>query len=302
MNTPLIISLCYTAGWFWCVLLGINGHTILAVTGAVPLILFQLYHIKNRDTAHYIQDVLLACFSVPLGTLLEMVFIQAHLVRYINSGPLLPPLWIVFLYPLFSLFFNHTIKIIQKSYLASFLFGLLGAPLSYFAGLSLGGLTFSYPLAVTWIALGFCWGLFLCLLTKIAKTIEIAAAETLAERDANHVIKLLYDGECPLCKREICHLQKKDDQSKVRFVNISSKEYLPTENNNIDYPEAMSQMHAIDGKGNTITGIPAFAAVYARCQFLVASTLLRLPFLQWLFKPLYTLFAKNRLWITGRVK
>lgn len=301
MNLSLLNSLCYTVGWFWCVLFGIHGQSIVATIGAVFLILFQLYCTKIKDTALYIQDVLLVIFSVPLGALLEIFFIQTNLIHYANTTKMLPPIWIVLLYQLFSLLINHSLKIIKKNYLASFLFGFLGAPLSYVAGISLGGLTFPYPLLPTWIMIGICWGLFLCLLTKIANIVEKATAETLEDRDSKINLKLLYDGECPICKREICMLQKKESQTKIKFIDISSKEFSSFENNNIDYNTAMSQIHAIDGRGNLLVGIPAFATVYARCQLLVISTLLRIPFIKRILKPLYTLFAKNRLWFTGRM-
>lgn len=301
MNLSLLNSLCYTTGWFWCVLFGIHGQSIVATIGAVFLILFQLYCIKIKDIALYIQDVLLVIFSVPLGTLLETFFIQTNLIHYAKTTKMLPPIWIVLLYPLFSLLFNHSLKIIKKNYLVSFLFGFLGAPLSYIAGISLGGLTFPYPLLQTWIMIGICWGLFLCLLAKIANIVEKATAETLEDRDSKNNLKLLYDGECPICKREICILQKKDSQTKINFIDISSKEFSPFENNNIDYNTAMSQIHAIDDKGNLLVGISAFATVYASCQLLVTSTLLRIPFIKMILKPLYTLFAKKRLWLTGRM-
>lgn len=181
------------------------------------------------------------------------------------------------------------------------LLGFLGAPLSYIAGISLGGLTFPYSFLPTWLMIGTCWGLFLCLLTKIANIVEKATAETLEDRDSKTNLKLLYDGECPICKREICILQKKESQTKIKFIDITSKEFSPFENNNIDYNTAMSQIHAIDGKGNLLVGMPAFATVYARCQLLVTSTLLRIPFIKKILKPLYTLFAKKRLWLTGRM-
>jgi predicted DCC family thiol-disulfide oxidoreductase YuxK len=301
MNLSLLNSLCYTTGWFWCVLFGIHGQSIVATMGAVFLILFQLYCTKIKDIALYIQDLLLAVFIVPLGVLLEIFLIQTNLIHYANTAKMLPPIWIVLLYPLFSLLINHSLKIIKKNYLASFLFGFLGAPLSYVAGISLGGLTFPYPLLPTWIMIGICWGLFLCLLTKIANIVEKATAETLEDRDSKTNLKLLYDGECPICKREICMLQKKESQTKIKFIDISSKEFSSFENNNIDYNTAMSQIHAIDGRGNLLVGIPAFATVYARCQLLVISTLLRIPFIKKILKPLYTLFAKNRLWFTGRM-
>jgi predicted DCC family thiol-disulfide oxidoreductase YuxK len=301
MNLSLLNSLCYTAGWFWCVFFGVRGQSMVAIIGAIFLILFQLYCVKIKDVSLYIQDVLLVIFSSPLGALLEMFFIQTNFIHYTNTTKILPPVWIIFLYPLFSLLLNHSLKIIKKNYLISFLLGFLGAPLSYIAGISLGGLTFPHPILQTWIVIGICWGLFFCLLVKIASVIEKATAETLKDRDSKDGLKLLYDGECPICKQEICILQKKDSQKKINFIDISSEEFSALEHKNIDYNTAMSEIHAIDVKGNLLVGIPAFVAVYARCQLLVISTFLRIPFVKKMLKPLYTLFAKKRLWITGRM-
>lgn len=300
MNLSIFNSLCYSAGWFWCVLFGINGHYILASIGAVFLIILQLYFTKIKDEGLYIQDLILSLLSIPLGILLEMFFIQINIIQYANNAKMFPPIWIVLLYPLFSLLINHSLKIIKKNYLISFLLGFLLAPFSYVAGISLGGLTFPYPLLQTWVMIGICWGLFLCLLVKIANIVEKATAETLDDRDSKTHLKLLYDGECPICNKEICLLKKKDNQTKIKFIDISSKDFSPLDNNNIDYNTAMNQIHAIDGKGNLLIGIPAFAAVYARCQLLVLSTLMRIPFIKSILNPLYTLFAKNRLMLTGR--
>lgn len=301
MNLSLLNSLCYTAGWFWCVLFGIQGQSIVAVIGAIFLTFFQLYYTKMKDIGLYVQDLILVIFSIPLGTILEMFFIQINFIHYTGAAKILPPIWIVCLYPLFSLLLNHSLKFVKKNYFVAFMLGFLGAPVSYIAGNSIGGLTFSYPFLQTWIVIGFCWGLFLCLLTKIANIVEKAAAETLSDRDSEIRLSLLYDGECPICKREICFLQKKENPTKVSFIDISSKEFSAMEHGNIDYNTAMSQIHAIDDKGNVLIGVPAFASAYARCQLLVTSTLLRIPFLKWVFIPIYKLFAENRLWITGRM-
>ncbi len=302
MNLSLLNSLCYTVGWFWCVLFGILDQALLAAIGAVFLILFQLYCTKIKNIALYIQDLLVVIFSIPLGTTLEAFFMQINLLHYTNTTTqVLPPVWILFLYPLFSLLLNHSLQILKKNYLAPFLFGFLGGPLSYIAGRSLGGLTFPYPLIPTWIIMGICWGLFLCLLTKIAKIVEKASAETLEDRDSKTRLELLYDGECPICKREICLLQKKDSEQRINFIDISLKDFSPPKHNNIDYNTAMSQIHAIDSKGNVLVGIEAFAAVYAYSRLLVLSTLLRIAFIKSLLRPLYRLFAKKRLWLTGRM-
>ncbi|MFI0435754.1 MAG: DUF2878 family protein [Parachlamydiaceae bacterium] len=301
MNLSWLNSVCYTTGWFWCVLFGIHGQSLVAIIGAIFLIVFQLYCTKIQTIALYIQDLFLVIFSIPLGALLEIFFIQTNLIHYANTTKSLPPIWIVLLYPLFSLLLNHSLKTIKNHQIASFLLGFLGAPLSYIAGISLGGLTFPSSLLYTWIMIGICWGLLVCLLVKIANIVEKATAETLEDRESKNCVTLLYDGECPICKREICFLQKKDNQTRIKFVDIASKEFSPFDNHNIDYQTAMSQIHAIDGQGNLFIGIPAFATVYARCQLLVMSTFLRIPFMKRILQPLYTLFAKKRLWITGRI-
>ena len=172
MNLSLLNSLCYTVGWFWCVLLGIHGQTLLAVTGALFLIGLQLYCIKRKDRDLYVQDLWLVIFSILLGILMELFFIRTDIIFYSITKTNFPPLWIICLYPLFALSFNHSLKFLQKNYLLPFLFGFLGAPLSYLSGSSLGGLTFPHALIPTWIILGICWGLFLCLLKKIALILQ----------------------------------------------------------------------------------------------------------------------------------
>ena len=250
MNLSWLNSICYTIGWFFCVIFGVQGHSILATIGAIFLILFQLYSTKINDIALYIQDLILATLSIPLGFFLEIFFIQTNLIYYTDLTENFPPIWIICLYPLFSLLLNHSLKFIKRNYLISFLFGFLGGPLSYIGGQALGAVNFSYPLKVTLLIIGVCFGLFLCLLRKIADIIEKATKETLKDRDSTSHLELLYDGQCPICKQEICMLQKKDDQRKIKFTDISSKEFFPFEETFIDYKTAMSQIHAIEDKKN----------------------------------------------------
>lgn len=300
MNLALLTSVCFTAGWFWVVIFGARGESPLAVLGGAFFVLFQLYVVKIKDIGLYIQDLLLVVFSLPLGVFLETFFIQAGLLHYPNTGSILPPIWVVSIYPLSFLLLNHSVKAIKRNYFMSFVVGFLAAPLNYAAESYLGGVTFLYSSLQTLTIIGVCWGIFLCLFSKIANIIAKAAGETLADRDSGNTLKLLYDGECPICNREICVLRKKDSRFKIRFLDISSKDFKPSENNDIDWKTAMSQIHAIDSEGNLLVGIKAFAAVYARCQLLIISTLMRIPFIESLLKPLYHLFAKNRLLMTGR--
>lgn len=49
-------------------------------------------------------------------------------------------------------------------------------------------------------------------------------------------IKMLYDGECPLCMREVNMLQERNKlYGTIKFVDISSNDYSPKENAGLDY-------------------------------------------------------------------
>lgn len=300
MRMAVFNSISYTIGWFWSVLLGIDGHPYLAVFGVGILVVLQLYYTKRIDPLLYIKDLILVLFSIPAGIFLEILFIQIGTIQYANHH-FFPPLWIIALYPLFVLLLNHSLVIVKKSLLLAFLFGFFGAPFSYWSGAALGGLTISQSILISWIVLGTGWGIFLCFFRNFTFTVERAANETFEDSQDKNALELLYDGDCPICKREICMLQKRDAKN-VAFVDIASKDYLASDHHHIDYSKAMNQMHAVDSSGNVLAGLDAFASVYARCRLTIIATLLRIPFIRFFLKPLYALFAKNRLLITGRYK
>jgi predicted DCC family thiol-disulfide oxidoreductase YuxK len=224
-----------------------------------------------------------------------MGLIHLGWLSYPSASTPLPPIWIISLYPLFSLLINHSLSFLKSSPFIAFIVGFIAAPLSYLAGVKMGGALFPHPLLSTWSVIGVLWGLFLVLLTAIAKSID-KAAEAVDEAP----LKLLYDGACPLCQREIAFLKKRAVKGRVIFVDISDPNFTSRENQGIDYKTAMTEMHAIDAQGNVLVGVPAFAALYARCRLPVLATLLRIPFIQAMLTPFYKHFAKNRLRITRR--
>lgn len=172
MNPSIFNSACYTVGWFWCILWGIQGKPIIAVVGALVLALVQIYNTKFLSRTLFIEDFLLAVISIPLGILLEMFFLNIDIIRYANSSGSFPPVWIIALYPLFVLQINHALNILKFGNIWYLLFGFLCAPISYIAGSNLGGLTFHVPITLAWIILGISWGLFLCLLGKLADEVQ----------------------------------------------------------------------------------------------------------------------------------
>ena len=54
-------------------------------------------------------------------------------------------------------------------------------------------------------------------------------------------IKMLYDGGCPLCMREVNMLRRRDTGvNKIRFVDIDAPDYDPAQNAGISYEEVLS--------------------------------------------------------------
>ena len=52
---------------------------------------------------------------------------------------------------------------------------------------------------------------------------------------------MLYDGDCPLCKREVNSLRSADTQGNIHFVDIGAEDYVPSEHANISYEEVALQ-------------------------------------------------------------
>lgn len=76
-------------------------------------------------------------------------------------------------------------------------------------------------------------------------------------------IRMLYDGDCPLCLKEVDFLRKRDEGvGNIDFVDISSPDYLPQNNAGIDFGTAMGTIHAIRADGSVITGIQVFQELY----------------------------------------
>ncbi|MEO1591739.1 MAG: DUF393 domain-containing protein [Cyanobacteria bacterium J06632_22] len=114
-------------------------------------------------------------------------------------------------------------------------------------------------------------------------------------------IKLLYDGECPLCLREVNFLQRRDNgRGRVAFVDIADANYDPADNAGIDFETAMGRIHAILPDGRVIQNVEVFRRVYEILDMGWVYAVTKLPMLGWLADKLYDLWADQRLRMTGR--
>jgi predicted DCC family thiol-disulfide oxidoreductase YuxK len=112
-------------------------------------------------------------------------------------------------------------------------------------------------------------------------------------------IKVLYDGECPHCMREIRFLRGRDRDGRIAFEDISVPGFDATAYG-LDQAAVMARIHGILPDGKMVEGVEVFRQLYQNVGlgWLLAPT--RWPLLRPVFDAAYRAFARNRLRITGR--
>lgn len=132
---------------------------------------------------------------------------------------------------------------------------------------------------------------------------------TSASKETNHKpsakpnwqIKLLYDGECPLCVREVNFLTQKDaGRGIVQFVDIASLDYDPQKNAGIDFATAMGKIHAILPDGTVIKNVEVFRQVYELLGMGWIYAITKIPVIGAIADWIYRVWADWRLKLTRR--
>jgi predicted DCC family thiol-disulfide oxidoreductase YuxK len=118
-------------------------------------------------------------------------------------------------------------------------------------------------------------------------------------------LTILYDGGCPLCRREVTFLESRDrqrhaDQPTLAFIDVDSPDYDPGAHQGVTYREAMGRIHGIAADGTVLRDLSVFRRAYELIGlgWLYAPT--RWPVLGSLAEAAYGLWARIRLPLTGR--
>ena len=125
--------------------------------------------------------------------------------------------------------------------------------------------------------------------------------ETLKQSLSSWKIKLLYDGKCPLCVREVNFLQKRDKgRGLVAFVDIADDDYNPQLHGGIDFEMAMGRIHGILADGTVIKNVEVFRRVYETLGMGWVYAITKLPIISAIANFIYGIWADWRLALTGR--
>ncbi|PZD72320.1 hypothetical protein C1752_03907 [Acaryochloris thomasi RCC1774] len=114
-------------------------------------------------------------------------------------------------------------------------------------------------------------------------------------------VKLLYDGACPLCLREVNFLTRRDaGRGLVAFTDIAADDYDPAENGGIDFETAMGRIHAITADGTILKNVEVFRYVYTVLGMGWVYAATQWPIVGPMVDKVYEVWADWRLSLTGR--
>jgi len=112
-------------------------------------------------------------------------------------------------------------------------------------------------------------------------------------------VEIFFDGECPLCTREVNLLRRMDRKRRVRFTDIAAQDFDPRALGT-DMSTLMARIHGRLPDGTVLEGVEVFRRVYEAVGLSWLSRVSRLPGIASLTEAAYSLFAQNRLRLTGR--
>lgn len=116
---------------------------------------------------------------------------------------------------------------------------------------------------------------------------------------ATWTIKLLYDGECPVCLKQVAFLRERDVHSQILYEDIAADDYDPDMNGGIDYEMAMKTIHGVLPDGTVVHGMETIRLLYDAIGLGWLSGPTGWPVLKPVFDRIYDWFSENRLTITG---
>ncbi len=171
-SSPMVHRLINIAsfyfGWFACLLGATHKMPWLGVLTMAALLALHLFLTANR-----VQELRLILVTGLLGTSLDSLFMLNGLYTFTHHTlSWLCPAWVSALWMGFASTLNHSMRWLHGRYHLACLFGAVGGPLSYYAGVSLGALSFVPSTRTMLVVLAGVWSLVVPGLLWLAHTMS----------------------------------------------------------------------------------------------------------------------------------
>ena len=287
----LVNGLLYSLTWYFVVKYGAKGAfaTALIIGGAFYLSQILFFSKYNRKL--FLICIPLSILSLILGSIQEIIFINTNVLIYPNHINF-PPLWLLILYPIFSLTLNSSLSFLNKKLYLPFLLGGIGANLSYLCGEKLNGviLTNSWSYLVIFIS----WGILLTLITYFNSKLIALEQNLTSPESLQKPITVFFDISCPICAKEMHHLKKRKQTGLIYYATPCSNTELKKITTAFTYKESMKSIHGLTHDGQILKGIDTLSNVYARTDLPLLAIILQTPLFYTFFRGIYWIWLKIR--------
>ena len=112
-------------------------------------------------------------------------------------------------------------------------------------------------------------------------------------------IEVFFDGDCPLCTKEVAMVRRLDRRARVRFTDIAAPGF-DAQAIGRTQADLMARIQARLPDGCFVEDVEVFRRMYAAVGLGPLVALTRIPGISHMLDLGYRWFAKNRLRLTGR--
>ena len=118
---------------------------------------------------------------------------------------------------------------------------------------------------------------------------------------SSQTFEVFYDGDCPLCVREIAALRALDRRGRVRFTDIADPRFDPARQGLPSWQTLMDRIHGrVLPSGEVVEGVEVFRALCEAVGLGVLVRWTRVGPIDRMLARAYAAFASRRLRLTGR--
>jgi predicted DCC family thiol-disulfide oxidoreductase YuxK len=110
---------------------------------------------------------------------------------------------------------------------------------------------------------------------------------------ATQTFTLLFDSECPFCKREVEWLQRRDKHGRLGAIDIAAPGFDPARLG-LSKERVHARLHGVAADGTVVEGMAAMRAAWRAAGVGWAMAPTGWPVLRWVFDLGYLVFARYR--------
>lgn len=105
---------------------------------------------------------------------------------------------------------------------------------------------------------------------------------------------VFFDGGCPLCRREIMHYRRMDNDGQLCWLDIHERPEMLGDYG-LTLTQTMQRIHVMESDGRLVSGVEAFIAVWRRLpRYRLLAKAIALPGIFQLAEKAYSYFARWR--------